>query len=220
MEQLNGRIPEGLRDQARDLLAGLLVAGEVVHPDAGRLKRAVGELDELWRRSGGTLPDLAPDAVRHHVLAQLGDVASWDDFQQTRIALDPAALVDQSTRERLTALPGMVRVRGDAASVDYELQDGEGVARIRLREGQAKRLRPEEVPALDRPVRFAVQRGRHPPVLADTLPELLALLRKAPRYQREDPGEPRTAGGRGRGRGRGRRGRPRRTRDGRPGPRR
>ena len=42
MEQLNGRIPDRLRDEARDLLAGLLVAGEVVHPDAGRLKRAVG----------------------------------------------------------------------------------------------------------------------------------------------------------------------------------
>jgi hypothetical protein len=217
-EQLNGRIPEGLRKEARDLLAALLVAGDVVHPDGGRLKRAVGELDELWRRSGGTLPDLAPDAVRHRVLAQLGRVESWDDFQRTRVALDPAALVDQPTRDRLTALPGMVRVRGDAAPVDYELQDGEGVARIRLREGQAKRLRPEEVPALDRPVRFAVQRGRHPPVLADTLPELLALLRKAPRYEREARGEARMAGGRGRGSGR--RGRPRRARDGRPGRRR
>jgi ATP-dependent helicase HrpA len=154
------------------------------------------------------------------VLAQLGGVASWDDFQRVRIALDPAALVDQATRDRLTALPGMVRVRGDAAPVDYEIQEGEGVARIRLREGQAKRLRPEEVPAMDRPVRFAVQRGRHPPVLADTLPELLALLRKAPRYEREERGEPGMAGKRGRGRGSGRRGRPPRARDGRPGRRR
>ena len=220
IEPVNGRIPERLADEARDLLAGLLVAGELVHPDAGRLKRAVGEADELWRRSGGTLPDVAPDALRRSVLAQLAGVASWDEFQRTRIALDPAALVDQSTRDRLTALPGMVRLRGDAAPVDYELQNGEGVVRIRLREGQAKRLRPEEVPALDRPVRFAVQRGRHPPVLADTLPELLALLRKSPRYEREDRGEPRAAGGRGRGGRPGRRGRPHRTRDGRPGRRR
>ena len=94
------------------------------------------------------------------------------------------------------------------------------MVRIRLREGQAKRLRPEEVPALDRPVRFAVQRGRHPPVLADTIPELLALLRKAPRYEREERGEPRMAGKRGRRRGSGRRGRPPRARDGRPGRRR
>jgi ATP-dependent helicase HrpA len=214
VEQLGGKIPERIRDEARDLLAGLLVAGEVVHPDAGRLKRAVGELDELWRRSGGTLPDLAPEAVRGRVRSQLGGVGSWDDFQRTRVALDPTTLVDQATRERLAALPGIVRVRGDAAPVDYELQEGQGVARIRLREGQAKRLRAEELPALDRPLRFAVQRGRHPPLLADTLPELQALLRKVPRYERED-GDARMAGGRGRGRGG--RARARRSRGGRPG---
>ena len=71
---------------------------------------------------------------------------SWEDFQRTRFALDPAALVDQPTRQRLEALPGMVRIRGDAAPLDYELQDGEGVARVRLREGQAKRLRADELP--------------------------------------------------------------------------
>ena len=98
-----------------------------MHPDVSRLKRAVGELDELWRRSGGTLPDLAPEAVRRRVLAQLGQVEGWEDFQRTRVALDPAALVDQPTRERLAALPAMVRLRGDAAPVDYELQNGEGV---------------------------------------------------------------------------------------------
>jgi hypothetical protein len=212
VEQLGGKIPERLRDEARDLLSGLLVAGEVVHPDAGRLKRAVGELDELWRRSGGTLPDSAPEALRSRVRGQLQSVESWDDFQRTRVALDPTTLVDPATRERLAALPGMVRVQGDAAPVDYELQDGQGVARVRLREGQAKRLKPEELPALDRPVRFAVQRGRHPPLLADTLPELHALLRKAPRYERED-GDIRSGGGRGRGR----RARARRTRNGRPG---
>jgi len=218
MEQLNGRIPEGLRDEARDLLGGLLVTGDVVHPDAGRLKRAVGELDELWRRSGGTLPDLAPDAVRRRVVRQLGRVERWDDFQRTRVALDPAALVDQPTRERLAALPDMVRLRGDAVPVDYELQDGEGVARIRLREGQAKRLRLDEVPALDRPVRFAVQRGRHPPLPADTLPELQALLRKAPGYESEEGGEPRM--GRGQRHGKRQGGRTARRPRGRPGRRR
>ena len=108
-------------------------------------------------------------------------MTSWDDFQRTRLALDPAELVDEPTRQRLDALPGMVRVRGDAAPLEYELQNGEGVARVRLREGQAKRLRADEVPVLDRPLRFAVQRGRHPPILADTVPDLQALLRRAPK---------------------------------------
>jgi hypothetical protein len=178
-----------------------LVAGDVTHPDASRLRRAVGVLDELWRRSGGTLPQLAPDALRARVRAQLEAVESWDDFQRTRLVLEPAELVEQATRETLDALPGMVRVRGDAAPLEYELEHGQGVARVRLREGQAKRLRADEIPTLDRPLRFAVQRGRHPPLLADTVPELQALLRRAPQARRDDH----AGGGKSRGR-RGQRG--------------
>ena len=104
----------------------------------------------------------------------------------------PAGLVAPASRERLEALPAMVRLRGDAVPVDYELADGTGVARIRLREGQAKRLRADELPPFDRPLRFAVWRGRHAPVLAATLPELQAELKRAPRAPRhEREGEPR-----------------------------
>jgi hypothetical protein len=179
VEILGGPIPESLRAEARDVLADALMAGEVEHPDATRVRRAVSALDELWRRSGGRLVDLSPEAIRLRLRQQLETLSSWEDFQRTRVALDPAELVDEPTRQRLDALPGMVRVRGDAAPVEYELQRGEGVARVRLREGQAKRLRADEVPVLDRPVRFAVQRGRHPPILADSIPDLQALLRRA-----------------------------------------
>jgi ATP-dependent helicase HrpA len=159
------------------------MAGEVEHPDATRVRRAVSELDELWRRSGGRLDGVSPEAIRLRLREQVETVNSWEDFHRTRVALDPAELVDEPTRQRLEALPAMVRVRGDASPVEYELQHGEGVARLRLREGQAKRLRADEVPALDRPVRFAVQRGRHPPILADTVPDLQALLRRAPQSE-------------------------------------
>jgi len=179
VEILGGPIPESLRAEARDVLADALMAGEVEHPDATRVRRAVSALDELWRRSGGRLVDLSPEAIRLRLRQQLETLSSWEDFQRTRVALDPAELVDEPTRQRLDALPGMVRVRGDAAPVEYELQRGEGVARVRLREGQAKRLRADEVPVLDRPVRFAVQQGRHPPILADSIPDLQALLRRA-----------------------------------------
>ena len=202
METISGRIPEALQAQARDVLADALVAGEVVHPDASRLRRSLATLDELWRRSGGTIAELAPAALRARVWAQLQGVAGWEDFQRTRVALDPAELVDPGTREQLDALPSMVRVRGDAAPLDYEVQNGEGVARVRLREGQAKRLRADEIPPLDRPLRFAVQRGRHPPILADTVPALHALLRRAPKSPREEADRP---GGR-RGHRRSRRG--------------
>ena len=191
VEPLADPIPEALRPAARDLLAEALVTGEAVHPDSGRLRRALAQLDELWRRSGGTLGQLAPEALLARVRAQLEPVTGWDEFQRTRILVEPEELVDAETRARLDALPGMMKIRGDAVPIDYEVAGGEGVARIRLREGQARRLRPDEVPALDRPVRFAVQRGRHAPLLSDTVAELQSLLRRTPRAGEDDP-----AGGR------------------------
>jgi ATP-dependent helicase HrpA len=212
VEPLRGAVPEALRSAMRDVLARALVAGETVHPDQGRVKRALAVLDEWWRRAGGTLPSAAPDAVRALIRAQLDPVNSWDAFLQTRIALDPAALVDETTRARLDALPAMVRRRGDAVPLDYELADGQGIARVRLREGQAKRLREGDLPPLDRPLRFAVPRGRHEPILADSIPDLQAELRRAPRAPRRDdederprrgsrgPGGPRRRHRSGRGR--------------------
>jgi hypothetical protein len=181
VEVIGGPIPESLQAEARDVLAEALMTGGAEHPDATRLRRAISALDELWRRSGGSLGSISPEALRKRVREQLESVRGWDDFQRTRVGLEPAQLVDEPTRQRLEALPAMVRIRGDAAPLEYELQNGEGVARVRLREGQAKRLRADEVPVLDRPVRFAVQRGRHPPILADTVPDLQALMRRAPK---------------------------------------
>src|SRR5262245_8408515 len=186
VEPLSDPIPEELRPAARDLLAEVLATGEAVHPDAGRVRRALSQLDELWRRSGGTLRTLAPEALLDRLRAQLEGVTGWDEFQRTRVLIEVDELVDAETRTRLDALPGMVKIRGDAVPIDYELAGGEGIARVRLREGQARRLRPDEVPALDRPVRFAVQRGRHAPLLSDTVAELQSLLRRSPRARAED----------------------------------
>ncbi|HEU4953718.1 MAG TPA: helicase-related protein [Gemmatimonadales bacterium] len=203
VEPLPDPIPEALRPAARDLLAEALVTGEAVHPDSGRLRRALTQLDELWRRSGGTLDQLAPEALLARVRAQLEPVTGWDEFQRTRILIEPEELVDAGTRARLDALPVMMKIRGDAVPIDYEVAGGEGVARIRLREGQARRLRPDEVPSLDRPVRFAVQRGRHAPLLSDTVAELQALLRRNPRGGEDDPsgGRSHRPGGHGRRQG-------------------
>ena len=198
VEPIRGAIPAALRESARDVLTDALIAGETTHPDQGRLKRALTVLDELWRRSGGTLPAASPDAVRAAIRAQLEGIESWDDFLRTRIALDPLALIDEATRGRLDALPAMIHLRGDAAPLDYELADGQGVARVRLREGQAKRLRDGDLPPLDRPLRFAVMRGRHEPVLADTVTDLHAALRRAPRPPRRDDDDGPRRGPRGR----------------------
>ena len=141
VEPLRGRVPDALVLPARDALADSLMAGDTIHPDQGRIRRAVTELDELWRRSGGAIPSIAPERVLRLVRQQLDGVFSWDDFLSTRIALDPAELVDPVTRERLHALPSAVHLRGDAVPIGYEIESGEGIARVWLREGQARRLR-------------------------------------------------------------------------------
>jgi hypothetical protein len=186
VEQIDGEISPGLRPAARDVLTQVLMEGETTHPDQGRIRRVLAELDELWRRSGGALPALSPDQLRVRIRQQLEVVTSWEDFLRTRIVLDPGELVDTHTRGRLEALPGRLHLRGDAVPLDYEVEAGIGVARVRLREGQAKRLRQGELPPLDRPLRFAVQRGRHPPILADTIQALQAKLKRAPQADRED----------------------------------
>ncbi|MFZ5625549.1 MAG: helicase-related protein [Gemmatimonadota bacterium] len=180
VEPLEGPIPPALREAAHRALADALLAGDTTHPDQARVRRAVHELDELWRRSGGTLGTISPDALRGLLLRQLEEVTSWEDFLRTPVSLDPAVLVPNGTRERLRALPSMVRLAGDAVPIDYEVENGTGVARLRLREGQAKRLQERDLPELDRPIRFAVLRGRQHSVRADTLSELKTQLSRRP----------------------------------------
>jgi ATP-dependent helicase HrpA len=180
LEPIEGGIPRDLQPAARDVLTQALMEGETTHPDQHRLRRVIAELDELWRRSGGTLRSLSPEEIRIRIREQLERVTSWEDFLRTRIVLEPSELVDEETRKKLEALPGRLHVRGDAVPLDYEVEGNLGVARVRLREGQAKRLQPDELPRLDRPLRFAVQRGHHPPLLADSIPALQVLLRRGP----------------------------------------
>jgi ATP-dependent helicase HrpA len=202
-----GEIPRELQDAARDVLTDALIQGETVHPDQHRLRRALDEIDELWRRSGGTVPSLSPEQLPPRIRRQLEGVTSWEGFLETRLSLEPRELIDDDTRDRLDALPSRLHLRGDAVPLDYEVEGGVGVARVRLREGQARRLRQDELPPLDRPLRFAVQRGGHPPIHADTIPALQSALRRSSHTEEED--QPRFAVHDGR-RGRGRRGNARR----------
>jgi ATP-dependent helicase HrpA len=180
VEPIEAEIPQELRPAARDVLAQAVMESETTHPEQHRLRRVIAELDELWRRSGGALRSLSPQEIRIRIREQLERVTGWEDFLRTRIVLEPSELVDKDTRKNLEALPGRLHVRGDAVPLDYEVEGNLGVARVRLREGQANRLRPDELPRLDRPLRFAVQRGNHPPILADSIPALQALLRRGP----------------------------------------
>jgi len=193
-ELLEGDIPSDLRPAALDALTDALLAGDTVHPDQGRLRRALGELDELWRRSGGTLERAGRPQIGELIRAQLEGVTGWPSFMGTRLRLEPTELVDPETRATLAALPSAARVKGDTVALEYDLEGSDPVVRLRLREGQARRLEPRDLPALDRPLRFEVVRGRHPPVRSATLTGLKAELG---RLERRDPRE-RPRGRRGR----------------------
>ena len=219
MERIRDEIPAEHLDAARTLLTTALLAGDVDHPYRPRIDRAVQSLDEYWRRSGGALPRVDRESVRALIRAQLDDVTSWQEFQRTPVHIDVAALVPADVRAHLDALPGSLHLKGDAATLEYEVRNGTGVVRLVLREGQARHLRDSDLPMLDRPLVCAVRR-RGEVFQAETVSALQQLLERsgppaAGRNERHDPYE-RTGKRRqphqhpGGNRGRGPRGRPRR----------
>ena len=97
-------------------------------------------------------------------------------------------MVGAEERQQLERLPGMVRVAGDAIAIQYGLERGSPVARLVLREGQARRLRPSEIPSLDRPLRLVVHRGEGPANEATTIEELIKRLDALPKAGRRADG--------------------------------
>jgi hypothetical protein len=189
-EPLHGPVPAELLGPLREGQADALMAGSTIHPDQGRIRRALEELGELWRRSGGSLAGIEAGALRVSILSQLSQTTSWESFLGTRVVLDVDGLVPAETRAALLALPSVVRLHGDAVPLDYEVESGVGVVRLRLREGQARRLREHDLPPLDRPVRFTIVRGRHPAVRAASLEELRTQLQSLPRGERHGRARP------------------------------
>ena len=87
-----------------------------------------------------------------------------------------------------------------------ELPEGgtRGVVRLQMPEKVARTLVKEELPVLDRPLRFVVTRGARGTVRADSLGEVQELLAR-PWSSDEDPGgRGERRGGRGEGRSGGR----------------
>jgi hypothetical protein len=175
-EPLTGEFPAALADHARLALAEALVAGRTTHTDQRAVARAVARIDEYWRRSGGRLTAASPEAVAVALARQLAGISNWDAFIRTRLALDVATFAGDADRRALDELPASVSLLGDRVPLHYDIEHGEPVIRLRLREGKARRLRPGAVPALDRPVRFSVLRGHQEVLRAASLEELVAAL--------------------------------------------
>lgn len=195
VEPLPSPFPPDLAEAARAALVEALLQGHTPHPDQARVRRALERLAFYWRRSGGRLAQAESETVRARLPAQLAGVASWDVFINTRLALDVDLLIPEAERRALEALPASVHLYGDRVPVEYEVERGVGVVRLRLKEGQARRLQPRDVPPFDRPVRFTVLRGKREAVRSDTLDDLRRQLSGLSRGERQRLAR---AGGRGR----------------------
>lgn len=186
VEPLGQDLPAELLPALRDALATAMLAGETPHPSQNRVRRSAAELSEFWRRSGGKISAAAPEAIKGAIVEQLAGVSDWQKFLATPIRLEVESRVPQSDRDRLASLPDNVRLFGDTVSIHYEVGPDGGVARLRLREGQARRLRQEDVPRLDRPVRLAVMRGQQQSLEADSVDDLRAALNRADAEERRN----------------------------------
>ncbi|MGQ0646767.1 MAG: DEAD/DEAH box helicase [Gemmatimonadaceae bacterium] len=198
---------------ARRALADALAREEARHPAVKRNRDAIAEMRELHRRSGARTPRTGQVELRAMYEALLSTVSSVREYRAASLRLDLSGLVDAAERARLLALPEYVEVRGVPVGIDYDVEDGDpplAVARLVLPEKLARTLAQEELPVLDRPLRFAVHRGQRGSARADSLSELQELLdrpwmpderpsrregREADaRKRRRDRGEARTAG--------------------------
>ena len=184
IEPLDDPFPPALADSARAALVAAVMQGRTSHPDQRAVRRALERCGEYWRRSGGTLTQVATEQLEAQLVRQLDGISGWERFLQSRLALDADALVSADVRASLDALPSSLHFYGDRAPLDYDVEPGGPVVRLRLREGQARRLRPDDLPALDRPLRFTVIRGKRPAIQATSLEEMRRQLTQLPRSER------------------------------------
>ena len=184
VEPLPDPFPAELAEAARAALRDALLAGEAAHPNQARLRRALERFGFYWRRSGGQVAAAATERLAAGLDAQLGHVRSWQDFLDARLALDVDAAIPADVRAALEGLPSSLHLYGDRVPLDYEVEQGRGVARLRLKEGQARRLQARDLPPFDRPLRFTVVRGKREALRADSLEELRRQLAGLPREER------------------------------------
>jgi len=184
VEPLPNPFPPELAAAARAALVEALLVGATPHPDQTRLRRALDRFDFYWRRSGGRLAAAAPERLAGLLAERIQQVRSWEDFLEARLSLDVEATIPAAARAELEALPASVHLLGDRIALEYEVGPGGGAVRLRLKEGQARRLRVGDLPPLDRPVRFTVVRGKREAARADSLADLQRQLSGLPRGDR------------------------------------
>lgn len=168
--------PPELAEGARHVLAEALARAEARHPGTQRNQAAIDSVRETYRRSGGATPRLGLAELTSLYEAQLASVESMTDFRHAYLVIDADAIVPREVRERYASLPSTTSVRGREVEINYEVEEtpegARGVARLRLPEKIARTLTDNELPVLDRPLRFIVTRGARGAARASTLEEL------------------------------------------------
>src|SRR3954462_6055125 len=168
--------PPELAQKARHVLAGALARGEARHPGAQKSQAAIESVRETYRRSGGQTPRLSLADLTAVYEQQLAGLNAMSDFRHARVWFDPDAFVPKAVRERYALLPSSVPVRDREVEIHYDVEEtpegNVGVARLRLPEKLARTLAENELPTLDRPLRFIVMRGVRGAARGKTLDEL------------------------------------------------
>jgi ATP-dependent helicase HrpA len=168
--------------RARRILAEAVARGDARHPASRHDRPAIEEIRETWRRSAGQTSRLGIEELAAIYEQQLigQNVRSYSDFRRAQLGIDAEAIVPAHVRARYLALPDHVEIRGREIPVRYDVEeDGGGklgVAQLHLPEKIARSLVDEELPALDRPLRFIVHRGARGAARASSLDALRAEL--------------------------------------------
>ena len=172
--------PSELEDRIRSILADALARGEARHPALKRHWHEIEQLREVYRRSGATTPRLGVTELTPLYERALRGVTLMDAFRASPLSIDFSSIVPEDARDKWLALPDTTAIRGKEVPIDYDVEEADGrprgIARLRLPEKLARTLTDEELPRLDRPVRFTVFRGPRGAVRADTLSELQDML--------------------------------------------
>ena len=165
--------PVGLEDEARRVLGEALARGEARHAAAQRNRQPVDDVREAYRRSGGETPKMGQAELTAWYAEGLRTVTNLQEFRAASLRFNADDFVSRDERARLMALPGAAEVRERTVLMHYEVEDTPagplGVVRLVLPEKIARGLIAEELPELDRPVRFSITRGGRGSVKAESL---------------------------------------------------
>ncbi len=172
--------PAGMESDARRVLAEALARGEARHAAVMRNRQPIEEVREAYRRSGGTTPRLGLAELTAWYAEQLRDTGNLQEYRAAPLRFNADDFVPREERVRLSALPGAAEVRDRTVSMHYEIEDTPngplGVVRLVIPEKIARGLVREELPDVDRPMRFTVTRGGRGSVKAESLDEIAEAL--------------------------------------------